>query len=70
MNIRRKYDTEDANHLSRWAHDRLDRLEPKLDKLMRNMWMQTGALALLFVLLNYPQLINVLKPSQAIAKER
>lgn len=65
---RRKYDQEDHGTMINWAHDRLDKIEPKLDALLRNLWLTAGALGTLIVMMNYPQLIKVISPDSARAE--
>lgn len=62
---RRKYDDSEPAALATYAHDRLDRIEPKLDKLIRNNAIGYGVLAALYILLQFPQLQHTIEPAQA-----
>lgn len=47
---RRKYDTMESCDLATWAVERLDKLEPKLDKLILRMSMGMAGLAVIVFL--------------------
>lgn len=47
---RRQYDDNDAHSLAAWAHDRLDKMEPKLDKLTKQQAMIGAGLAVIIFL--------------------
>lgn len=47
---RRKYDEPEAHSLAAWAHERLDKIEPKLDKLMVRVSMGMAGLAVIVFL--------------------
>lgn len=48
---RREYDTSDAHDLASYAHERLDKMEPKMDTAHTKLNMILGAIVLLSFLL-------------------
>lgn len=49
---RRQYDTEDANDMASYAHERIDRIEVKLDKINSKITWASAGLAVLIFLVN------------------
>lgn len=47
---RRKYDTEDSCSLATWAHERLDKIDPKLDRISKQQAMIGAGLAVIMFL--------------------
>lgn len=47
---RRKYDESQPHTLAAWAHERLDKIEPKLDRLMVRVSMGMAGLAVVVFL--------------------
>lgn len=77
---RRKYDDSDPTALASYAHDRLDRIEPKLDEIketqhslryaiLKNQWIAAGAATAIMFLSTHPDLLRVISPSQAAEVE-
>jgi hypothetical protein len=62
-----RHDDADSHSLARAAHDRLDRIEPKIDKLIVRMSLGMGGLAVI-VFLSANGFLNLSKLSQTQAE--
>lgn len=47
---RRRYDSDNTHSLATWAHDRLDKIDPKLDRISRQQAMIGAGLAVIMFL--------------------